>query len=64
MDMKKSRLTTAIVAACCAAFLPVLAQAEEQKAERVEITGSRIKKTDLEGQSPQALPHSAKCCNN
>ena len=53
MNMKKSRLTTAIVATCCAAMLPTFAYAaDEQQAERVEVVGSHIKRTDIEGTSP------------
>ncbi|WP_211197890.1 TonB-dependent receptor domain-containing protein [Permianibacter fluminis] len=53
--MKMSRLSTALLAACGASLLPTLAFAADEtqeQAERVEITGSRIKRTDTEGAAP------------
>lgn len=52
MKTKMSKLYVALLA-CTGTLLttPTLA-AEEEQAERMEVTGSRIKRTDTEGQSP------------
>lgn len=52
MEIKKSRLNIAIAGALAAALIPFTVSAEEQKAERVEVVGSHIKRTDVEGTSP------------
>ncbi len=52
--MKMSKITTALLTACGVSLLPVAAFAadDEEKAERVEVIGSHIKRSDVEGVSP------------
>ena len=52
MKIKMSKLYLALLASTGTLLSPTLFAAEEEQAERVEVTGSRIKRTDAEGQSP------------
>ena len=59
MKNRRDPIAVAVRSALCATVavglsLPVLAQAQEEAAEleRVEVTGSRIKRTDIEGALP------------
>jgi len=58
MKTKMTRLSTALLAACgtplllTTSFSPAFAADEEETAERVEVVGSHIKRTDIEGPSP------------
>ncbi len=52
VDRRLSLVVAAASAATIAASFPVLAQTDETVLERVEVTGSRIKKAEIEGQTP------------